>query len=65
MNSPRNSSISTKEDQFQESILEQLEADVGNSKIAVFKTMEDFSVLRMRIHRLQGSVEEWKKARES
>ena len=62
---PRNRPpVSKKHDKFHEDLLEKLEADVGSCKIAAFQNMEDFSVLRMRVYRIRGDLEQLKKERE-
>ena len=62
---PRNGPpVSKKHDRFHVDLLEKLEADVGSCKIAAFQNMEDFSVLRMRVYRIRGDLEQLKKERE-
>lgn len=60
----KSSPVSKKHDKFHEDLLEKLEADVGSCKIAAFQSMEDFSVLRMRVYRIRGDLEQLKKERE-
>lgn len=59
----KNSATSSKHDRFREDLLEKLEAEVGSCKIAAFQNMEDFSVLRMRVYRIRGELEQLKKER--
>ena len=55
---------SKNETAFREDLLEKLEADVGRCKIAAFQSMEDFSVLRMKVYRMRGELDQLKRDRE-
>ena len=47
-----------------EDLLEKLEADVASCKIAAFQSTEDFSVLRMKVYRIRGELDQLKRERE-
>ncbi len=59
-----NATVSGKDAAFREDLLEKLEADVGNCKIAAFQSMEDFSALRMKVYRMRGELDQLKRDRE-
>lgn len=63
-NETLNGTYSGKYTTFTENLLEKLEADVANCKIAAFQSTEDFSVLRMKVYRIRGELDQLRRERE-
>ena len=59
-----NGTYSGKHTTFTEDLLEKLEADVASCKIAAFQSTEDFSVLRMKVYRIRGELDQLRRERE-
>ena len=59
-----NGAYSGKYTTFTEDLLEKLEADVASCKIAAFQSTEDFSVLRMKVYRIRGELDQLRRERE-
>lgn len=63
-NESLNGTYSGKYTTFTEDLLEKLEADVASCKIAAFQSTEDFSMLRMKVYRIRGELDQLKRERE-
>ena len=63
-NETLNGTYSGKYTTFTEDLLEKLEADVASCKIAAFQSTEDFSVLRMKVYRIRGELDQLRRERE-
>ena len=64
INETLNGTFSGRYSTLTEDLLEKLEADVASCKIAAFQSTEDFSVLRMKVYRIRGELDQLKRERE-